>query len=78
MRGAGLFAAMEFLTASGEGDSDASSRALNAFRDAGVLLGQCGPGNTAIKIRPPLPFSMENVEELLDVTRAVLDADARD
>jgi len=78
VRGVGLFAAMEFLTIAGEGDSAASSRALNAFRDAGVLVGQCGPGNTAIKIRPPLPFSRENVEELLDVTRAVLEADSRD
>jgi len=71
-RGCGLFAALEFTTEDGELDAAAATRAANLYRRAGVLVGQCGPDNTSVKIRPPLPFSADNVDELLGVTDEVL------
>jgi 4-aminobutyrate aminotransferase-like enzyme len=68
VRGSGLFAALEFQTPTGALDPEASRRAVNAYRRAGILVGQCGPDNTSVKIRPPLPFDSINVDELLDVT----------
>ncbi len=78
VRGSGLFAAIEFADAKGELDPKACLRALNAYRRAGILVGQCGPDNTSIKIRPPLPFSRRNVEEIVAVTRDVLASEAAD
>lgn len=65
VRGAGLFAAIEFRDDSGALDGHRATRAANAFRHAGILVGQSGPDNTSVKIRPPLPFSAENVDEVV-------------
>lgn len=67
VRGAGLFFAAEFVT-------DAAMTPATAFVDAlvegmlarGVLLNRIGRHGQALKIRPPMPFSVENADLLID------------
>lgn len=70
--GAGLLAGLEFRDEMDELDPKMSASILNGFRRSGVLVGQCGPANSSIKIRPPLPFTETNVDELSGALSALL------
>lgn len=73
VRGAGLFFAAEFVT-------DAAMTPATALVDAlvegmlarGVLLNRIGRHGQALKIRPPMPFSVENADMLIDRLEVVL------
>jgi 4-aminobutyrate aminotransferase-like enzyme len=75
MRGAGLFFAAEFVI-------DAAMTPATAFVDAlvegmltrGVLLNRIGRHGQALKIRPPMPFTVENADLLIDTLEGVLRA----
>lgn len=73
VRGAGLSFAAEFVT-------DAELTPATALVDAlvermlarGVLLNRIGRHGQALKIRPPMPFSIENADMLIDTLEEVL------
>ena len=50
---------------------DEASYVVNRMRDAGILLGTDGPYHNVLKIRPPMPFTIEDADLLassLDLT----------
>ncbi len=64
VRGSGLFIGVE-LVQSGEPAGVETARVVNQMREHGILLGTDGPHHNVLKIRPPMPFSEENAEELI-------------
>jgi 4-aminobutyrate aminotransferase-like enzyme len=45
---------------------------VNRMRAHGILLGSDGPFHNVIKIRPPMPFSEDNANQLIDSLDVVL------
>ena len=73
VRGAGLFIGVEFI----EPDTDLPDRAaavyaVNGLKEKGVLISASGASGNALKIRPPLCFSIENVDHFVTALDAVL------
>jgi 4-aminobutyrate aminotransferase-like enzyme len=67
VRGCGLYAAADFTDPrTGEPDGDAAIRVVNGLRDRRVLISATGPDGSSLKIRPPLPFSKPNVDQLAE------------
>jgi 4-aminobutyrate aminotransferase-like enzyme len=68
IRGAGLFIGVELGAnpASGLSGSAETTRLVNGLRRRGVLVGATGRGGDVLKIRPPLTFSLEHAELLLE------------
>jgi 4-aminobutyrate aminotransferase-like enzyme len=76
VRGAGLFFAVELV-----GDRNAKTpataqtkRLVNMMRDRGVLISRIGIHDNILKIRPPMPFSKQNADLLVDTLDQVLAA----
>jgi 4-aminobutyrate aminotransferase-like enzyme len=44
--------------------TEEASRVVNRMRDDGVLTGTDGPFHNVLKIRPPMPFSLQDAEVL--------------
>ena len=59
IRGSGFFIGVELET------GEAASNIVNYMREHGVLLGTEGPRHNVLKIRPPMPFSMQDADLLL-------------
>lgn len=72
VRGAGLFLGMDVLDGDGLPDPRGADHLINQYREHRVLVGSAGLGGTTVKIRPPLPFSRADADQLLDVTARVL------
>jgi 4-aminobutyrate aminotransferase-like enzyme len=85
VRGAGLYAGVDFIrpaTAAPEAtaapdataspDGDAAIRVVNALRERHVLISATGPHGNTLKIRPPLPFATEHVDQLAAALSAAL------
>jgi 4-aminobutyrate aminotransferase-like enzyme len=67
VRGCGLYAAADFTDPrTGEPDGDAAIRVVNGLRDRRVLISATGPDGSSLKIRPPLPFSQPDVDQLAE------------
>ena len=67
VRGCGLYAAADVTDPrTGEPDGDAAIRVVNGLRDRRVLISATGPDGSSLKIRPPLPFSKPNVDQLAE------------
>ena len=67
VRGCGLYAAADFTDpGTGEPDGDAAIRVVNGLRDRRVLISATGPDGSSLKIRPPLPFSQPDVDQLAE------------
>ncbi len=49
---------------------------VNGLRNRGVLINSCGSAQKRPKIRPPLIFTQENADMLLDAFQAVMDESA--
>lgn len=76
VRGKGLFIGVELVK---DRQSKAPSRdlvreVLNSMRRDGVLIGSTAPGHNVLKIRPPMPFSKANADQLVDALDKVLSA----
>jgi 4-aminobutyrate aminotransferase-like enzyme len=76
VRGAGLFFAVELVA-----DRDArtpataqTKRLVNLMRERGVLISRIGIHDNILKIRPPMPFSKQNADLLVDTLDQVLAA----
>ncbi|NMO04421.1 aspartate aminotransferase family protein [Gordonia sp. TBRC 11910] len=72
IRGAGLFLGVDVVDDDGRPDRGEADRLVNGYRDARVLIGSAGQGNSVLKIRPPLPFSMNDADRFLTVTEQLL------
>ena len=50
-----------------------TDRVVNAMRHRGVILSKLGRYKNTLKIRPPMPFSVENADLLFDTLDDVLE-----
>jgi 4-aminobutyrate aminotransferase-like enzyme len=48
-----------------------AKRLVNLMRDRGVLLSRIGPHDNILKIRPPMPFSTQDADLLVDTLDGV-------
>ena len=64
VRGSGLFIGVE-LVRDGEPAATEAARIVNQMRAHGILLGTDGPHHNVLKIRPPMPFTEENADEVI-------------
>jgi 4-aminobutyrate aminotransferase-like enzyme len=67
VRGAGLFFAVELVRdrATQEPAAAQTKRIVNGMREHGVLISRIGIHDNILKIRPPMPFSTDNADLLL-------------
>jgi 4-aminobutyrate aminotransferase-like enzyme len=64
IRGSGFFLGVEL--------TENASAVVNQVRERGILMGTEGPLNNVIKIRPPMPFSIEDADQLVETLDEVL------
>ncbi|MEP1519793.1 aminotransferase class III-fold pyridoxal phosphate-dependent enzyme [Ascidiaceihabitans sp.] len=74
IRGSGLIFGAELVTdhATKAPASDLTDRIINAMRARGIIHSKLGRHKNALKIRPPMPFSIENADLLFDTLDDVL------
>lgn len=74
VRGSGLIFGAEMVLDrdSKEPASEFTDRIINEMRHRGVIHSKLGRHKNTLKIRPPLPFSIENADLLFDTLDAVL------
>lgn len=74
IRGSGLiFGAEMVLDRSAKTSASAfTDRIINALRHRGIILSKLGRQKNTLKIRPPMPFSVENADLLFDTLDEVL------
>lgn len=71
IRSLGLYAGVE-LGGEGQHGGDIARRVVNEMCRRGVLISLCGRDANVLKIRPPLPFSRSNAEQLAQTLAATL------
>jgi 4-aminobutyrate aminotransferase-like enzyme len=71
VRAAGLFLGLDILT-DGQPDGARAGQLVNTLRQSGILISATGPLGHILKIRPPLPFSLANVDQFLTTFESVL------
>jgi len=74
IRGMGLFIGAEFVTEDGAAATEFAGRVVEGMRDRGILLNRTGRAMNTLKIRPPMPFSHENADLLIETLHEVLAA----
>ena len=75
-RGRGLFMGVPFF-ADGDRETpapDTTKAAVNGMRERGVLISQTGRHDHVLKIRPPMPFSTADADQLLAALDETLEA----
>jgi 4-aminobutyrate aminotransferase-like enzyme len=74
VRGSGLFVGVELVRDRGtlEPATAEASDVVNRLRDEGILIGTDGPHHNVLKIRPPMPFSMEDADVLAATLASIL------
>lgn len=65
VRGAGLYLGVEVLDAAGRPDRATARWIVNAMRERRVLISVCGGDGNVLKIRPPMVFSMPDVDRFV-------------
>ncbi|GAB3439178.1 aspartate aminotransferase family protein [Insolitispirillum peregrinum] len=74
VRGVGFYYGVELVT-DHQQKTPATAEAkavVDALAQAGVLVGVCGAASNVLKIRPPLAFQSEHIDELMQALRGVL------
>lgn len=68
VRGAGLMVGVELVRdrTTKTYAPDEAGQLVGGLRDRKVLISRSGPGGNILKIRPPMPFSMDNASLLLE------------
>jgi 4-aminobutyrate aminotransferase-like enzyme len=46
--------------------TDEAAFVVNRMRERGILLGTDGPYDNVIKIRPPMPFDVQNADQVVE------------
>jgi 4-aminobutyrate aminotransferase-like enzyme/Ser/Thr protein kinase RdoA (MazF antagonist) len=79
VRGMGLFIGIELVRdrVTLEPAAEEASYVVNRMRECGILLSTDGPLHNVIKIKPPLPFSLEDGKLLVATLDRVLGEDFR-
>ena len=74
VRGAGLCLGVELVGRNGSGDPDpvTAHRVKNDLREQGILVGTTGRDGNVLKIRPPMVFSRDHADRLLETLDDVL------
>ena len=74
VRGSGLFLGVELVRdrVSLEPATREAAAIANRMRDQGVLLGTEGPFHNVLKIRPPMPFTTQDADRLIDALDSAL------
>ena len=74
VRGSGLFIGVEIVADPAVKSPDAAltTRIVNGLRERRILISASGPRANVLKIRPPLVFSRENADMLIDALADVL------
>ncbi|TPN81079.1 aspartate aminotransferase family protein [Mesorhizobium sp. CU2] len=74
VRGTGLFFGCELVTdrPSRAPAPDLATKIVDGLREEGVLIGRLGIHGNVTKMRPPMPFSIENADLLIDILDRVL------
>jgi 4-aminobutyrate aminotransferase-like enzyme/Ser/Thr protein kinase RdoA (MazF antagonist) len=74
VRGSGLFLGVELVRdrATLEPAGAEASYIANRLREMGILLGTDGPFHNVVKIRPPMPFNIEDADLLVGALDRVL------
>jgi 4-aminobutyrate aminotransferase-like enzyme len=74
VRGRGLYFGLELVRdrATREPATAETERIVNRMRERGVLISRIGPHSNVLKMRPPLPFSIDNANLLLTTLDIVL------
>ena len=73
VRATGMFFGVEFVTdAAMTPATEFVANLVEVMVDRGFILNKIGRGGGALKIRPPLPFSVENADQLVDTLADVL------
>jgi 4-aminobutyrate aminotransferase-like enzyme len=74
VRGAGMFFAVELVSDRGSKTPATADtkRVVNGMYERGVLLSRIGRHDNILKIRPPMPFSRQHADLLVDTLDAVL------
>ena len=62
VRGAGLYVGVDVVDHTGGPDRSAALDLVNALRERRILISVCGHDGNVLKIRPPLVFSMSDVD----------------
>jgi 4-aminobutyrate aminotransferase-like enzyme len=70
-RAAGLFIGQTILT-DGKPDPIRTARLVNALRESRILISSTGPKGDSLKLRPPLPFTLANVDQVLTTLNRLL------
>src|SRR5690349_5037450 len=71
VRGSGLFIGVELMRESRPASSEAA-RVVNQMRERGILLGTDGPHHNVLKIRPPMPFTKTDAEQVVNTLDELL------
>lgn len=76
VRGYGFFLGMELVKEqhSLQPATETAGAVINAMKNKGIFLSTDGPYNSVIKFKPPMCFSMENAERLVETFDEVLRA----
>jgi len=74
VRGSGLFLGVELVRdrKTLEPAGEEASYVVNRMREEGILLGTDGPHHNVLKIRPPMPFSLDDADVLVATLARVL------
>jgi 4-aminobutyrate aminotransferase-like enzyme/Ser/Thr protein kinase RdoA (MazF antagonist) len=74
VRGKGLFLGAELVSDRDTQTPDPAraSEIVDCMREAGVLIGTDGPDHNVLKIRPPMPFDLQDADRLLDTLARAL------
>ena len=74
VRGSGLFIGFEFVKdrITLKPDTELANRVKNKLREKNILVGTDGPYDNVIKSKPPLCFTKENVDEVINAVDVVL------
>ena len=77
VRGSGLFLGMELVRdrTTLEPASEEANFIMNRMKEMGILVGTDGPYRNVIKIRPPMPFSLNDSDNLLFALDRILNDD---
>ena len=73
VRGAGLYLGIDVTSpATGQPSGEHATAIVNSMRQHRILISTTGPRGSVLKIRPPLPFSPEHADQLLNALTDVL------
>ena len=75
VRGQGLFLGFELVDSEKQPLASQAKYLANRMRDLGILMSTDGKDNNVLKIKPPMVFSIENSDELLNRLGEVLAED---